>query len=137
MKNLLSVTALIELGAGVALMMVPSPAVKLLLGSPLDAPAAVALGRVAGAALFALCVACWLTRNEATSHAARGLTAGMLFYNVAVAVILASAGVGSKLVGIALWPAVILHVLMAGWCVVCLLKRTSAKLMGTPRMTNR
>src|SRR6266705_5649094 len=100
MKKLLIVTALIELGAGVALMAVPSAVVKLLLGSPLDAPAAVVLGRVAGAALFALCVACWLARNDATSHAARALTAGMLFYNVAVAMVLASAGVSAKLVGI-------------------------------------
>jgi hypothetical protein len=39
MTRLLIVTAIIELGAGFALLCCPSPAVALLLGSPLDAPA--------------------------------------------------------------------------------------------------
>ena len=65
MKRLLIVTAVIELGAGLALVGLPSAAVALLLGSPLDAPAAVTLGRLAGAALFALGVACWLAHYDA------------------------------------------------------------------------
>jgi hypothetical protein len=136
MKNLLIVTALIELGAAVALMAVPSPVVKLLLGTPLDAPAAVALGRLAGAALFALGAACWLVRNDATGRGTRALAAAMLFYNLAAVSVLAAAGIGAKLVGLALWPAVVLHAAMAGWCLVGLLKRASTKPMGTPRMTN-
>jgi hypothetical protein len=42
----------IELGAGLALLCCPSATAVLLVGSPLDAPAAVTLGRVAGAALL-------------------------------------------------------------------------------------
>jgi hypothetical protein len=45
----------------------------------------------------------------------------MFLYNVAVAALLAFAGVGLGLRGIALWPAVILHAAMAVWCVPCLL----------------
>ena len=59
MKNLLTVSAVIELGAGLALLAFPSAAVKLLFGSPLDTPAGVALGRLAGAALLTLGIACW------------------------------------------------------------------------------
>ncbi|MFZ0826597.1 MAG: hypothetical protein WAO02_04165, partial [Verrucomicrobiia bacterium] len=54
MKAFHTVTALIEAGAGLALLGFPSAAVKLLLGSPLDTPATLTLGRVAGAALLAL-----------------------------------------------------------------------------------
>jgi hypothetical protein len=73
MKRLLIVTAVIELGAGLALLCVPSPTVALLLGSPLAAPAAVTLGRVAGAALFALGIANWLAHRDEQSDAARGV----------------------------------------------------------------
>jgi hypothetical protein len=44
----------------------------------------------------------------------------MLLYNVAVAAILAFAGLGFGLHGIALWPAVVLHTMMAVWCSACL-----------------
>ena len=116
-KTLLIVTALIEAGAGVALLGCPSAAVKLLLGSPLDTAAAETLGRVAGVALFALGVACWLASGDARSRAARGLVAAMLVYNFGVAVLLAVAGIQSQTMGLALWPAVILHAGMAVWCV--------------------
>jgi hypothetical protein len=82
MKRLLIATALIELGAGVALLCCPSATVVLLVGSPLDAPAAVTLGRVAGVALLALGVACWLARSDAQSCAAKGLTDAMVLYNI-------------------------------------------------------
>ncbi len=123
MKILLGATAAVELGAGVALMGFPSVAVKLLFGSPLDDPAAMALGRLAGAALFTLGIACWLARGDAQSRAARGLVAAMTFYNLAAVAVFMFAGLGAGLAGIALWPAVILHAAMAVWCVTCLLRK--------------
>jgi hypothetical protein len=44
MKNLLAVTAVIEVGAGLTLVALPSAAVTLVLGSPLDTPAALTAG---------------------------------------------------------------------------------------------
>jgi hypothetical protein len=120
MSRLLKLTALIEAATGLALMVVPSVVVRLLLGSPLDTSAAVMLGRVAGVALFALGVACWLARDDAQSRAARGLVAAMLLYNVATVAVLAFAGIGFGLHGVALWPAVVLHAVMAVWCIACL-----------------
>ena len=120
MNRLLKLTALIEAATGLALMIVPSVVVRLLLGSELDTSAAVTLGRVAGVALFALGVACWLARDDTQSRAARGLVAAMLLYNVATVVVLAFAGIGFGLHGVALWPAVVLHAVMAVWCVACL-----------------
>ena len=120
MNRLLKLTAIIEAATGLALLVVPSVVVQLLLGSPLDTSAAVTLGRVAGAALLALGVACWLAHCDEQSRAARGLVAAMLLYNISVAAVLAFAGLGLGLHGIALWPAVILHAVMAVWCIACL-----------------
>ena len=58
MSRLLKLTALIEAATGLGLIAAPSVVVRLLLGSPLGTSAAVMLGRVAGAALLALGVAC-------------------------------------------------------------------------------
>jgi hypothetical protein len=117
MKRLLIATAVMEVGAGLALLCCPSAAVTLLLSSPLDAPAAVTLGRVAGAALLALGVACWRAGNDAPSRAARGVVAAMLLYNCAAVAVLAHAGLRLGLVGIGLWPGVVLHAGMAVWCI--------------------
>ena len=123
MKRLLIVTAVIELGVGVALLCLPSATVTLLLGSGLDTPAAVALGRVGGTALFALGVGCWLAQYDAQSCAARGLVSAMVLYNVGAVAILGAAGIRSQPVGVALWPAVVLHAVMTVWCVTSLLRK--------------
>ena len=119
MNRLLRLTAIIEIPTGLGLMIVPSVLVRLLLGSPLDTSAGVMLGRVAGAALLALGVACWLARDDTQSPAARGLVAAMLLYNISAVAVLTFAGCGLGLHGVVLWPAVILHATMAVWCVAC------------------
>lgn len=123
MRRLHIATAAIEAPVGVALLCCPSAVAGLLLGTGLDAPAAVAVGRVAGAAVLSLAVACWLARHDAQGRAARGLTIAMTLYNLGVAIILAAAGAGAHLVGIVLWPAVVLHAAMTVWCVVCLVRK--------------
>ena len=120
MSRLLKLTAIIEVATGLGLMAVPSVVVRLLLGSPLDTSAAAMLGRVAGAALLALGVACWLARDDTQSRAARGLVVAMLIYNIAATALLAFAGIGLGLHGVALWPAVVLHAAMGAWCGACL-----------------
>jgi len=55
MKTLHTVTAVIELGAGLALLCRPSATVALLVGgAPLETPAALTVARVGGAGLLAL-----------------------------------------------------------------------------------
>src|SRR6266516_5166577 len=120
MKRFLTLTAIIEAATGLALIAVPSVVVRLLLGSPLDTSAAVMLGRVAGAALLALGVACWLARDDTQSRAAKGLVVAMLMYNLVATAVLAFAGIGLGLHGVLLWPAVVLHAVMGAWCVACL-----------------
>jgi len=123
MSRLLTLTAFLEVGTGLALLVVPSVVVQLLLSSPLETSVAVTLGRVAGAALLALGVACWLARDDTQSSAARGLVAAMTLYNVGAVVILGAVGIGSQPLGIALWPAVILHSVMALWCIARLVRK--------------
>ena len=122
MKNgtLLMITAVLEGAAGLALVTMPDTVASLLLGTALDAPAALTVARIAGAALFALGLVCWLARRDAQSGAARGLVTALLFYNVAVAAMLLGASNVQGLSGFGLWPAVVLHAAMAGWCVLCL-----------------
>ena len=116
MHNLLVVTAVLEGATGVVLVALPSWLATLLLGSSLDAPAALTLARVAGVALVALAVTCWLARHDGQSRAARGLVRAMVLYHTGVAMVLAYASIGLALSGMALWPTVLFHAAMSGWC---------------------
>jgi hypothetical protein len=125
MKPLLIVSAACEAGIGIGLLAVPSVVAQMLLGVPLDAAVALTVARVAGTALLALGVACWLAASDAQSCAARGVVSAMVIYNLGAAVILGLAGIQGPPAGIALWPAVILHVAMTAWCVSRLLGKQS------------
>ena len=116
-RTLLIVTAVLETATGVALLFSPPLVAQLLLGASLDEPAALIIGRMTGAALLALGVACWLAREEGARRGGRALIAAALLYNVAAFAVLAHAGAGVKLAGIMLWPAVALHAALAAWCV--------------------
>ena len=119
-KLLFIVTAVSEAGAGLALLVSPVLLAAILIGLPFDTLADSVVGRIAGAALLTLGLACWLARNDAQSRAATGLIVAMLLYNVATVLVLAFAGLGWRLLGVGLWPAVVLHALMAVWCFACL-----------------
>lgn len=119
MNLLLIATAAIEASAGVALMSAPATAARLLLGAAIDAPGLV-VARVAGAALFAIGILCWVANNERSGLAARGFLLALLFYNVAVLVAFAHAKLALQLTGIGLWPTVTLHAALAAWCIACI-----------------
>ena len=119
-KKLLVATALAEAGVGSSLLLSPPLVGELLLGVSLDAPAALIVGRIAGAALLSLGVACWLARDDGLSRARRGLVTAMLLYNCAAGAVLAYAGASVRLVGVLMWPAVALHAVLAVWCIACL-----------------
>ena len=72
------VTALVETSIGVTLLLSPPFVVGLLLGASLEAPAALIVGRVAGAALLSLGGVCWLARDDGPSRVVRRLIAMML-----------------------------------------------------------
>ena len=118
-KALLIVTALAETGIGVLLLLAPRLVARLLLGTGLDGDADGIVGRIGGAALLSLGVACWLARDDRSSRALRGLVSAMLLYNTAAIAVLFYAGSGLGLAGMLLWPATLLHAGLAAWCLAC------------------
>ena len=124
MNRLLKLTAIIEAATGLGLVAVPALIVRLLLGGEISG-ASIPLGRITGVALLALGVACWVASYDVRNRAARGLVSAMSLYNLGVALILGAAGLQSRPVGIALWPAVILHAVMGTWCVASLRRKPS------------
>jgi hypothetical protein len=120
MKSLLIVAAFTELIAGLVLVTSPLTLVSILTGIDIIDSAAVLTGRVAGFALLSLSVACWLSRNEMKS--ALTLTRSMLVYNIGVTVILLNSALKTDVPGIVLWPAVALHVVLAGWSLIYILR---------------
>ena len=102
MKKALMFAAVAEAGTGLALATVPSLVGQLLLGQELTG-IAIAVARVTGIALIALGVSCWPGPP----------LVGMLIYTTLVALYLAYLGVAGGFSGILLWPAVILHGILA------------------------
>jgi hypothetical protein len=101
MKWPLTLAALAESGTGIALLIVPLLVGRLLLGVELDATAEL-LARFLGIALIGLGLACWPGPPRL----------GMLFYGGAAAIFLAYVGLVERRVGVLLWPAVVLHVML-------------------------
>jgi hypothetical protein len=121
-KYLLVVTTVCEAGIGLLLLVLPSVPLAVLLGVVDVSRESILLARLFGAALLAIGVGCWLGRDDSLGPSQRGLIAGALVYDAVVAALLAYAGLVLAFVGIALWPGVVLHVMLAVWCVVCLRK---------------
>jgi hypothetical protein len=109
-----AVTAGMEVGAGLTLMMAPAVVIRLLFG-PSEVQTGVAIGRLAGAALVSLGAACWWARDDAGSAASRGLVGSLLIYNATVVALAFSGSFGS--VGPLIWAVVLVHLAMAVWCV--------------------
>jgi len=115
MKKLLTITAIVEAGTGLGVLIAPSVLAQTLLGGPLEGPVVLTVARIGGAGLLALGIACWLSRNDG-----RPLVMAMLFYNIAAVAILAYGALGLALSSSGLWPAIGLHTVLAGWCAVAL-----------------
>ena len=118
MKLLLIIAAVIEALAGLGLLLIPNVAVSALLGVPLDTPTGLVAGRIAGAALVGLAIACWQARNGERGSPATGVVQAMLFYNFAGAMVLVYAGIRLDLRSALLWPAIVLHLGLGAWCVL-------------------
>ena len=90
--------------------------ISLLLGVRAPSPEALIVGRVGGAGLLAVGVACWLARDDLGSRSHYGLQWAMLVYNIAACAVLAFAGSMLSMAGVALWPGMGLHAIMTIWC---------------------
>jgi hypothetical protein len=129
----LIVTAIGEGGTGLLLLVWPAVPLGLLLGADESAPQTLLVARLAGAALLAIGIACWPPQRNPGCSAQLGLLAALLVYDLTAAGLLAYARLGLGMVGLALWPAVVLHSALAVWCIFCL----SAKPLVYPFLTRR
>lgn len=102
MKGALAFAAISEAATGLALLIAPSLVGQLLLGEQLSG-VATPVARVAGIALIALGIACWPGPP----------LVGMLTYSVLVTMYLAYLGVAGVVDGMLLWPAVVVHAILA------------------------
>ena len=110
-RTLLVLSGLIEVATGIALLLAPAFVVALLLGVVPDPDAVLfVVCRVAGVALLAIGVICGLSRFNAST----ALLAGLLLYNAGVAVLLLAYAIGGH-GGLALWPAFVIHAVIALW----------------------
>jgi hypothetical protein len=106
MRRALALAAVGEIATGLALLVVPSLVGQLLLGEQL-AGVAIPVARVAGIALIGLGIACWPGTP----------LMGMLIYSAAVALYLAFVGFAGGAGGLLLWPAVVLHLVLAAFLI--------------------
>jgi hypothetical protein len=102
MEKALTFAAVGEFATGVALLLVPSLVGQWLFGAEL-AGVGIPVARVTGIALIGLGIACWPGPP----------LLGMLTYSAAAALYLAYVGLSGGFVGVLLWPAVVLHVILA------------------------
>ncbi len=125
MKRLLLATAVIEAGAGLALLGMPSRFARLLFAAPLEGAVVLTIARIGGMGLLTLAVAAWFASYDSHSCAARGLVSAVVLYNLGAAIILGVTGVKPDIGGVLLWPIIILHAGMAIWCAAQLLVNPS------------
>ena len=127
MRRLLIVSAAVEGAVGVALILIPTLSIYTLLGKAPETPMAICVTRGVGVSLIALGTVYWLARNYVRSAAVRGLVVAILIYNGVFILILGYARLGLGLDGIGLWPGILLHIVLAVWCVICLGLRTDSE----------
>ncbi len=105
-RTLVKLSSGIEVATGIALIATPLILARLIFGVRLPDDAAV-LGRLAGLAQLCLALACWPNQRGTSS------VRGFFLYNLLVALYLAYLGAATRLVGYLLWPACVLHLLLA------------------------
>ena len=118
MSKVLTVTAVLEAATGLGLLAQPTLVSFLILGSSLDTVAGLVVARIAGVALLALGLTCWLARHDEGARAVRGLVGAMALYNAGVLAMLVHAALVLGVSGIALWPIVVGHAGMGFWCII-------------------
>jgi hypothetical protein len=116
-KTLLRVTAGLETATAAGLLLMPSWVLFILLGQAPDTAPDLLVARFVGAPLLSLGVACWWAGSDEAGRAGTVLVSAMLLYDVLAAILFLYGGLVLGLAGIGLWPAIVAHLALAGWCV--------------------
>jgi hypothetical protein len=97
------------IATSLVLLISPSLFAWLVLGAELSETGE-ALGRLTGIVLLSFGLACW-PASAAVKQSAK-VNRALTIYNALATIYLVYLGVGGKLIGILLWPAVVLHVVL-------------------------
>jgi hypothetical protein len=119
-RAVVRVSAVVEIGTGIALLASPASVIEALIGPPTGGTTSV-VARVLGGALLAIGVMGAGARGAAN----REVTIAYIVYDVATAAVLASAGIAGTASGGLLWPVVAVHLLLAFALVVAWLRAAS------------
>lgn len=95
MRSLLTISAILELITGLALVIMPTAVVSLLLNGSLTEATGMILGRIAGVALLSLALACWQARNDSTFSIV--MIRAMLLYDIGATTLLVYAALIEKI----------------------------------------
>ena len=104
-RLLFNASAIVEILAGFALLVVPALVISLLLGDGLGQTGEV-VSRWLGVGLLSLGISAWERAGRQAHQASR---AGILTYNLGIAILLLIVGVTGVSDGVLLWPVAILH----------------------------
>jgi len=100
----------LEVLTGLALIVTPSLLARFLFGSDLSAPGE-AMGRISGVVMLCLATGCWPHGSESGRHQALVPLIALSWLAAAFLVITGLTGMN---VGLLLWPAAALHLILAG-----------------------
>jgi hypothetical protein len=115
-SSLIRVSAFVEMAGGGVLLVLPSAGARLLFDRGLGSAESLTIARIGGAALLSIAVICWLV--ERFEHGAvMVVVGGLSVYNTLTAALLGYAALVLRMHGLALWPAILLHAVLLGWCV--------------------
>ena len=125
LSRLLTVGGILETVVALGLLVAPSGLAKFLLQSPLEG-AGVVIGRIAGAGLLFVGIACWSARNTPSAPASVGVAWAFLAYNVLACGTLATAAPALARGGLPALSAALLHGMLAVALSGTLLRRRQA-----------
>ena len=122
-RYIVKAAACLEMVVGAIFITAPNIPCALLFGANPD-NIGTPLARWVGVSLFALGIAC-LPSKAGEAH--RRAVLGLFLFNAGVTILFAYVGVASALHGFLLWPAVILHAIIAGALLPHLLAKGSVE----------
>jgi hypothetical protein len=116
-KLLLEAMAIINILAGVVMIVFPVFLSGAVLGVSLNEPAAIVVLRVAGVAILSLGIVCWMVASEGRSKPGKSLVTGLAIYNTLIMMIIAYTITIQNFTSPGLWVVILLHAIFAGWCI--------------------
>jgi hypothetical protein len=111
-RLLLAIAAVVEILAGLGLILVPDATMQFLFGGRPEG-VGMMMGRVAGVALLALGVACWGARGDSGGEARVGTVRAITLYNAGAGALLVLFAVTGQAGGLGVWSAALLHLALA------------------------